>query len=86
MGFKPPLAFLADNRTKYSSMRKVRIRSAGGSEKVYDLFKAQRYGDLNQDPFVRPGDTIILEKYDRQVTIEGEVRRPGRINCWKGKG
>jgi protein involved in polysaccharide export with SLBB domain len=78
--------FWADNRTKYSSMRKVRIRSAGGSEKVYDLFKAQRYGDLNQDPFVRPGDTIILEKYDRQVTIEGEVRRPGTYQLLEGEG
>jgi protein involved in polysaccharide export with SLBB domain len=35
---------------------------------------------------VRPGDTIILEKYDRQVTIEGEVRRPGTYQLLEGEG
>ena len=78
--------FWAGNRTDYSSMRKVRIRSASGVEKVYDLFKAQRYGDMSQDPYVRPGDTIIFEKYDRQVTIEGEVKRPGTYQLLAGEG
>lgn len=78
--------FWADNRTEYSSIRKVRIRSASGVEKVYDLFKAQRYGDMSQDPYVRPGDTVIFEKYERQVTIEGEVKRPGTYQLLAGEG
>ena len=78
--------FWENNHTAYSSMRKVRIRSANGVEKEYDLFKAWRYGDLSQDPYVRPGDTVIFEKYDRQVTIEGEVKRPGTYQLLPDEG
>jgi len=74
------------NITAYSSMRRIRIRSANGVEKEYDLFKAWRYGDLSQDPYLRPGDTIIFEKYDRQVTVEGEVKRPGTYQLLAGEG
>ncbi len=78
--------FWATNHTAYSSMRKVHIQSADGTDKVYDLFKALRYGDLSQDPYVRPGDTIIFEKYDRQVTVQGEVKRPGTYQLLPEEG
>ena len=78
--------FWENNHTAYSSMRKVLIRSANGVEKEYDLFKAWRYGDLSQDPYVRPRDTVIFEKYDRQVTIQGEVNRPGTYQLLPGEG
>lgn len=78
--------FWEEHRTEYSSMREVVIRSSDGREKSYDLFKAWRYGDLSQDPYVRPGDTIIFKKYDRQVVIEGEVKRPGTYQLLAGEG
>jgi polysaccharide export outer membrane protein len=63
--------------TKYSSSRDVVVRGEGGDEKSYDLFKALRYGDLDQDPFVKPGDVITVKKVALQVSISGEVKRPG---------
>jgi protein involved in polysaccharide export with SLBB domain len=78
--------FWDEHRTEYSSMRNVVIRSSSGIEKRYDLYRAWRYGDLSQDPYVRPGDTIIFEKYERQVTIEGEVKRPEKYQLVKGEG
>ena len=66
------------NRYKndFASIRDVRIQR-GNSSKSYDLFKASSYGDFSQDPYLRPGDVITLNKIDRRVTISGAVERPG---------
>ena len=63
--------------TPYSSTRKIIIESEDGTKKTYDLFQAKRYGDMSQDPYLRPNDKIIISEYDRIVTIKGEVKRPG---------
>lgn len=63
--------------TKYSSLRDVLVRSIGGEERSYDLFRAGRYGELEQDPFLKPGDTVVVGKAERIVSIAGEVKRPG---------
>jgi protein involved in polysaccharide export with SLBB domain len=68
---------LGTSPTDYASFRDIRIRAAGGQIRTYDLFKARRLGDLSQDPYLRPGDTIILSRAPRQVTLEGAVERPG---------
>jgi protein involved in polysaccharide export with SLBB domain len=59
------------------SLRDVSIRSSNGQVRVYDLFKAQRLGDLSQDPYLRPGDEITFNRAKRSVSITGEVERPG---------
>jgi protein involved in polysaccharide export with SLBB domain len=66
-----------ENLTAYSSIRDVSIKSSNGQTRVYDLFKAQRYGDLSQNPYLRPGDVITFNRIKRIVTIEGAVERPG---------
>jgi len=63
--------------TKYSSSRFVTVEDANGNISRYDLFQAQRFGDMSQDPYVRPNDIITIEKAGRRVTIEGSVERPG---------
>ena len=64
--------------TAFASVRDVSIRSSNGQVRVYDLFKAQRLGDLSQDPYLRPGDEITFNRIKRSVTITGEVERPGK--------
>ncbi|MCE5256504.1 MAG: hypothetical protein LLF89_06625, partial [Spirochaetaceae bacterium] len=49
--------------TPYSSLREVAVISgssvaSGTASKTYDLFKADREGDLSQDPYLRPGDVV----------------------------
>jgi protein involved in polysaccharide export with SLBB domain len=73
------------NLTGYASIRDISIRSAGGQARVYDLFKAQRLGDLSQDPYLRPGDIVTFNRIDRVVTINGAVERPGRYQILKGE-
>ncbi|MFH2116080.1 MAG: SLBB domain-containing protein, partial [Spirochaetota bacterium] len=68
---------LGDLSTEYSSIRDITIRSAAGEERRFDLFRAQRYGELAQDPYLAPGDTVVVAKVQRRVGISGEVKRPG---------
>ena len=42
-------------------------------------------GDLDQDPYLRPGDEVEVQRADRQVTIEGAVERPGKYQLVAGE-
>jgi hypothetical protein len=76
---------VSENLTPYSSIRNIRITSSEGKSRFYDLFRAFRSGEQNQDPFVRPRDTITVNKYDRQITVSGEVERPGTYQLLWGE-
>ena len=65
-----------DYLTDFSSSRFVQVISKDGKKTDYDLFKAYRDGDLSQDPYVRPEDTIIIKRFERLVTLYGDVERP----------
>ncbi|MDR3139270.1 MAG: SLBB domain-containing protein [Treponema sp.] len=78
-------SILKDNTTNFSSLRDVQVQSSGGLTKVYDLFKASRFGDLTQDPYLRPGDIITLGRVSRTVTITGAVERPGAYQLLEGE-
>jgi protein involved in polysaccharide export with SLBB domain len=52
---------------------------------VYDLFQARRFGDLSQDPYVRPGDRIVVHPAGRIVALSGEVFRPGTYELLPGE-
>lgn len=71
--------------TTLSSARNIEVVSEDGSSKVYDLFKAERGGDLSQDPFLRPNDTVTVKRIDRKVTIKGAVERPGVYDLLEGE-
>jgi protein involved in polysaccharide export with SLBB domain len=62
------------------SLRKIRlVHSDGRTEKV-DLLKFYQAGDVSEDPFVNPGDAIVVPKedfFDGNVIITGAVRMPG---------
>lgn len=68
---------IQDSLTNYSSDRNVTVTSSNGTSKTYDLFKAKRFGELDQNPFVRPGDVITVNRISRKVNISGAVERPG---------
>jgi protein involved in polysaccharide export with SLBB domain len=72
--------------TDYSSIRSVIITSASGKESRYDLFKATRFGDLTQNPLVRPGDVVMVDKIDRMITVSGAIERPGSYQLLAGEG
>ena len=64
--------------TNYSSIRDIEILSSHGESRKYDLFRAKRFGEKEQDPYLKPGDTIVVSKREREVEIRGEVKRAGK--------
>ena len=78
-------SLIETNLTEYASIRDVSIRTSNGQTRVYDLFKAQRFGDFSEDPYLRPGDVVTFNKVKRIVTIEGEVKRPGIYQLLDGE-
>jgi protein involved in polysaccharide export with SLBB domain len=71
------LSALTRYMTPFGSLRNVSVKSANGRVRNYDLFKAERDGDLTQNPYLRPEDVITFNRLDRQVSIQGAVERPG---------
>jgi protein involved in polysaccharide export with SLBB domain len=78
-------SLLAEDLTGYSSLRDITVISSSGQSRTYDLFKAQRDGDLSQDPYLRPGDTVRVNRIERLVTIAGAVERPGTYQLLEGE-
>ncbi len=72
--------------TPYSSLRDVQVQSPEGDRASYDLFRAERNGDLRQDPYLKPGDRVIVNTLDRSVSIQGAVKRPGTYQLLPGEG
>lgn len=76
---------IAGTTTAYSSTRNVSVTSINGKTQSYDLFKATRFGDLSQNPYVRPGDIVTINRIDRKVTISGSIERPGTYELLPGE-
>jgi len=74
-----------ENLTGYASIRDISIKSSSGQTKIYDLFKAQRFGDISQDPYLRPGDVITFNRVKRVVTIRGAVERTAAYQLLDGE-
>lgn len=72
--------------SKNASIRQVEIVSESGASRIYDLYEAMRFGNADQDPYLRAGDTIVVRPKERIVHILGEVARPGSYQLLKGEG
>jgi protein involved in polysaccharide export with SLBB domain len=76
---------IAPYLTKYSSIRDVEVTDANGETKAYDLYRADRYGELAQDPFLKAGDVVRVKAIQRAVSVTGEVKRPGTYQLLPGE-
>jgi uncharacterized protein involved in exopolysaccharide biosynthesis/protein involved in polysaccharide export with SLBB domain len=76
---------LTDVMTDYSSTRNITIISSTGKKTICDLFKAKRDGDFSNNPYLRPGDSIFINRVLRKVTITGQVERPGTYELLDGE-
>jgi protein involved in polysaccharide export with SLBB domain len=79
------LSSLMTGLTSRASTRFVTVTSAAGSQVTYDLFQSRRFGDLSQDPYIRPGDRIHIPAAGRKVRVAGEVFRPGEYELLSGE-
>jgi protein involved in polysaccharide export with SLBB domain len=79
------LSSLLTDLTAKASSRLVTVTSGTGEPTTYDLFQSRRFGDLTQDPYIRPGDKILVQPAGRIVTLSGEVFRPGTYELLPGE-
>jgi protein involved in polysaccharide export with SLBB domain len=79
------LSSLLTDLTAKASSRLVTVTSETGAAATYDLFQARRFGDLSQDPYIRPRDAIQVLPAGRVVTLTGEVFRPGVYELLPGE-
>lgn len=68
-----------------SNYRNIKIVSRNGEENKYDLLKFLRYGDKSNNPFLREGDVVLVDKVDKVVTIYGEIKYPGVYEFLEGE-
>ena len=69
-----------------ASIRRVKIRRAGRSL-VVDFYRFLLTGDLEQSEIqVQNGDVIFVPLKTQEVSIQGEVRRPGRYELKDNEG
>jgi polysaccharide biosynthesis/export protein len=76
---------IKDLRRPSTSMRNIEIISKTRPTRRCDLFKALRYGDESEDPYLRPGEIIVLHRSERSVEIAGEAFRPGVYELLPGE-
>lgn len=71
--------------TEFSSTRNVRITNSKRQSKTCDLFKASRYGDFSENPYLRPGDVITFSRAERKVSVSGSIERGGTYELLNGE-
>jgi protein involved in polysaccharide export with SLBB domain len=74
-----------ESLTGWSSLRDVTVTSLSGRSASFDLFRAERDGDLSQDPYLRPGDVVRVNRIERVATVQGAVERPGSYQLLPGE-
>jgi polysaccharide biosynthesis/export protein len=76
---------LNDVASPTSSQRSVRVVSRDGTSRTYDVLSALRSADPAGNPYVKPGDTIVLAPCERRVQLAGAVRMPGTYELVPGE-
>lgn len=63
--------------TKSASTRKVIIEYPNGVSRTYDLYNAIANGNVEDNPYIKPGCKIKFVKADTTVFVNGLVCKPG---------
>ena len=69
----------------FSSTRRVLLESRGRPPRTFDLFRAINSGATEEDPRLKPGDSVRVLPVGPLVTVRGEVNEPGRYEILPGE-
>lgn len=70
----------------YTSLRAVTVTSSNGRRQTYDVFRAVDQGAQDQDPFLKPGDSVSFARRGLVVGVQGQVYEPGSYELLPGEG
>lgn len=59
-----------------ANIRNIIIKSKDGFSQSVDLLSFLRIGDFNDNPYLREGDVVIIDRVEKIVTINGQVKYP----------
>ena len=68
--------FTSGGPTEVGSLRNIQLKRAGKAIARLDLYDMLIRGNVSQDARIQQGDVIFVGAIDKQVSINGEVRRP----------
>ncbi|HVO76121.1 MAG TPA: SLBB domain-containing protein [Ignavibacteriaceae bacterium] len=68
-----------------ANFRNISIKARSGKESSYDLIKFFRFGDRSQNPLLREGDIVLIDKVDKIVSVSGQVKFPGAYEFVEGE-
>jgi len=71
------LISISEGLNKTANFRNIKIISKNRTEKVVDLLAFMRLGEYEQNPFLREGDVVLVDKVDKIIRISGEIKYPG---------
>jgi protein involved in polysaccharide export with SLBB domain len=71
------LISLSGGRQESSTLRNIRVINKNGNANYYDLLKYMRFGSKEENPLLREGDVVLIDKVDKTVTISGNIKFPG---------
>jgi protein involved in polysaccharide export with SLBB domain len=61
----------------YANTRDIQIIDKYGNIKHYDLYLALKKGEIDQNPLLKAGDTVVLRQADKLVNVYGNIYKPG---------
>jgi len=67
------------------SYRNIMIKKPDGSSKVYDLYQFLYKGNMEQNPYIKTGDIVIIPQAFMTVKIIGSVCKRGNFELKKGE-
>lgn len=67
------------------SYRNITIKSADGSSKTFDLYAFLYKGEMEQNPYMKAGDIVIIPQAIMTVKITGRVFRKGNFELKEGE-
>jgi len=68
-----------------SNYRNVKIISRDNDTVYYDFLSFLRFGKMRENPLLKDGDIVIIDKADEVISIYGEVKYPGIYEFLEGE-
>lgn len=68
-----------------ADIRNLQVTSSDNTVRRFDLLKFFRLGELRQNPYIREGDFIFINRFDKHITLNGSVSYPGVYEFVEGE-
>jgi protein involved in polysaccharide export with SLBB domain len=68
---------MSEGLNETANFRNIKINSKDGSSKEVDLLAFLRLGEYENNPYLREGDIVLVDRVDKTIKISGQIKYPG---------